>query len=250
MNLRLINLPADSKAFCAARVFDGIPVLLVDGDPSTVAERSETHYLNSLNVLGTGLRTTQITATELENVSLSKYKVIFLCNVDEVSPERIASLKSWTEDGGSLIFMPGNKVRAQRFNESFHENGNGLSPLKLISIAGDPTMSNWVNFEVDSQIHPALQIVVESDQTSLNRVDIFSWWTSEYEEDELGSTFAVPLRLSDDRNSSAMAERSWGQGRGRAVYDSGRRRLVDVAQQPNLRTGHDRSDRLPCRLDW
>ena len=207
------QLLADSSAYCAARIFDGIPVLLVDGDPSSVSERSETHYLNSLNVLGTGLKTTQVTVTELENVSLSKYKVIFLCNVDEFSSDRIQSLKNWTQDGGSLVFMPGNKIRAERFNDSFFENGSGLSPLKLISIAGDPTMANWVNFEVDAQLHPSLRIVVESDQTSLSRVDVFSWWTSEYQQDELGSTFVVPLRLSDDRNSPAMSERSWGNGR-------------------------------------
>ena len=211
--LKFDQLPADSTAYCSARVFDGIPVLLVDGDPSSVSERSETHYLNSLNVLGTGLNTTQVTATELENVSLSDYKVIFLCNLDEASPDRIQSLKSWAEDGGSLVFMPGNKIRAERFNESFFENGAGLSPLKLDSIAGDPTMANWVNFEVNPQLHPSLRIVVESDQTSLSRVDVFSWWTSQYNEDELGSTFIVPLRLSDDRNSPAMAERSWGKGR-------------------------------------
>ena len=51
------QLVADSTAYCATRIFDGIPVLLVDGDPSAISERSETHYLNSLNVLGTGLRT-------------------------------------------------------------------------------------------------------------------------------------------------------------------------------------------------
>ena len=207
------QLAADSSAYCAAQIFDGIPVLLVDGDPSSVSERSETHYLNSLNVLGTGLKTTIVSVTELENVSLSKYQIIFLCNVDEVSPDRIQSLKSWAQDGGSIVFMPGNKVRAERFNESFYENGSGLSPLKLVSMAGDPTMSNWVNFEVDAQIHPSLRIVVDSDQTSLSRVDIFSWWTSEYNDAELGSTFIVPLRLSDDRNSAAMAERSWGKGR-------------------------------------
>ena len=207
------QLLSDSTAFCAARIYGGIPVLLVDGDPSAVSERSETHYLNSLNVLGTGLQTETVTVTELETVSLSKYQIIFLCNVDEASADRIQSLKSWVEDGGNLVLMPGNKVRATTFNRSFHEDGNGLSPISLEAIAGDPTMGTWENFEVDPQIHPAFRVVVESDQTSLSRVDVFSWWTSQFDPAELGKSFVVPLRLSDDRNSPAMAERSWGNGR-------------------------------------
>ncbi len=211
--LKMDQLLADSSAYCAARIYDGIPVLLVDGDPSVVSERSETHYLNSLNVLGTGLKTETVTVTELETVSLSKYRVIFLCNVDEASPDRVASLKSWVEDGGNLVLMPGNKVRASTFNDCFFDAGKGLSPIGLLSIAGDPTMSSWVNFEVDQQVHPAFRIVVESDQTSLSRVDVFSWWNSEFDESNAPDSFTVPLRLSDDRNSPAMAERSWGNGR-------------------------------------
>ena len=109
--------------------------------------------------------------------------------------------------------MPGNKVRATTFNRSFHEDGAGLSPISLEAIAGDPTMATWVNFDVDPQIHPAFRVVVESDQASLSRVDVFSWWTSQFDADELGKSFLVPLRLSDDRNSPAMVERSWGNGR-------------------------------------
>ena len=46
----------DSTAVFAARVLNGIPILLVDGDPSAVSERSETHYLQSLDVLGYGVK--------------------------------------------------------------------------------------------------------------------------------------------------------------------------------------------------
>ena len=211
--LQADQLLADSSAFCAARIFDGIPVLLVDGDPSAVSERSETHYLSCLNVLGTGLKTETATVTELETVSLSNYRVIFLCNVDEASPDRIRSLKSWVEDGGNLVLMPGNKTRAATFNETFHEKGAGLSPIALQAIAGDPTMSTWVNFEVDPQIHPALRTVVDSDSTSLSRVDVFSWWTSTIDNSEIGKSLVVPLRLSDGQNSPAMVEKSWGNGR-------------------------------------
>ena len=203
----------DSTANCAARILDGIPVLLIDGDPLAISERSETHYLKSLDVLGTGLDVEVATVMDLESVSLSDYRVIFLCNIDEASPDRIESLKQWTMDGGGLVLMPGNKVRASRFNEAFYKEGAGLSPLALDAIAGDPTMNSWSNFEVDQQVHPALRVIFESDNTSLSKVDVFSWWTSVVDESKIGKSILVPLRLNDQRNSAAMTEKSVGNGR-------------------------------------
>ncbi len=207
------QLLEDSSSVFASRVMDGISVLLVDGDPSAASERSETHYLRSLDVVGTGLIAEIATVSELETVSLSEYQVIFLCNVDEASPDRIKSIEQWVDEGGALVLMPGNRVRASTFNASFHNSGTGLSPLSLVGIAGDPTMSQWVNFEIDPQIHPAVKTIVDSDSSSLSNVDVFSWWTSEVPEDLIGKTVSVPLRLSDQDNSVAMLERSWGNGK-------------------------------------
>ena len=206
------QLIEDSSAYYAARVADGVSVLLVDGDPSAISERSETHYLKSLDVPGTGLAMQVIAATELETVSLSDYQIIFLCNVDEASPDRIQSLQQWVQDGGSLIFMPGNRVRAQTFNDAFYRDGQGLSPIRLQAITGDPTMAQWVNFEVAPQIHPALQVIINSDATSLSNVDVFSWWLSEVSTDISDKSISVPLRLSDENSSPAMVDRSLGDG--------------------------------------
>jgi hypothetical protein len=202
----------DSSAIFAARIMDGIPVLLVDGDPSAAAERSETHYLRSVGVPGTGLEIDVATVSEFETATLSRYSVIFLCNVDEASLERMGSLETWVREGGSLVLMPGNRVRAETFNQSFFNDGEGLSPLKLRSMAGDPTMNRWVNFEVNPQIHPALRVIVESDASSLGNVDVFSWWTSELNEQLANKTVSVPLRLTDKDHSIAMVDRSWGSG--------------------------------------
>lgn len=206
------QLLEDSRYQFASRVKEGISVLLVDGDPSAASERSETHYLRSLQVAGTGIDMEVVTAIELETVSLSDYEVIFLCNIDEASTDRVKSLEQWVSDGGALVFMPGNRVRARTFNESFYRDGNGLSPLMLDSMTGDPTMAKWVNFEIDPQIHPALRVVVESDASSLSGVDVFSWWTSKMAKELIGKTIQVPLRLNDQDNSPAMVDRTFGTG--------------------------------------
>lgn len=212
-DLQRDQLIEDSSRFYAARILEGIPVLLVDGDPSAISERSETHYLQSLDVPGTGLAMTDVTVSELETVSLADYQIIFLCNVDEASPDRVKELKKWVEEGGSLVFMPGNRVRAGTFNDAFYREGDGLSPLKLDRMAGDPTMSRWVNFEPAPQIHPALRVILESDATSLGKIDVFSWWTSEVDQNLIGKSVEVPLRLTDKDNSAAMVDKTLGDGR-------------------------------------
>ena len=212
-DLQQDQLIEDSSRFYAARILEGIPVLLVDGDPSAISERSETHYLQSLNVPGTGLAMTDVTVSELETVSLADYQIIFLCNVDEASPDRIKELGKWVEDGGSLVFMPGNRVRAGTFNDAFHKEGAGLSPLKLDRMAGDPTMSRWVNFEPGPQLHPSIRVIMESDASSLGKIDIFSWWASSLDENLIGKSVEVPLRLTDKDNSTAMVDRTLGDGR-------------------------------------
>ena len=209
---QLNQLLDDDSRFFGARILNGIPVLLVDGDPSADSQRSETHYLRYLDIFGTGLQTSVVTISDLETIPLADFKVIFLCNVDEISGDRVKVLEQWTRDGGAVVFMPGNQVRAEAFNATFYRDGQGLCPLQLEAIAGDPTMSSWVNFEVDPQVHPALRTVVESDAASLGKVDVFSWWTSRLSE-TLRNEVVVPLRLSDENRSPALVDRAWGKGK-------------------------------------
>lgn len=207
------QLVSDNVRYLAARIADHVPVLLVDGDPAALAERSETFFLKFLDVFGTGLRTQPITAGELESISLADYRVIFLCNIDAISPERVKTLEQWVAAGGSLVFMPGNLVRAAVFNETFYRDGQGISPLELESIAGDPTMATWVNFEVNPQPHPALATMVASDLAGLTSVDVFSWWQSRLGAGLSEADVSVPLRLNDAQRSPAMVDRRWGDGR-------------------------------------
>ncbi|MGI9517049.1 MAG: BatA domain-containing protein [Pirellulaceae bacterium] len=205
-------LPQDSESFFAARTLRGIPVLIVDGDPSAESERSESHYLREIGVTGTGIIADTATVGEFEDISLSKYKVIFLCNVDEASPDRVESLKLWVADGGGLVFMPGDRVRASTFNETFFEDGEGLSPLKLEVMEGDVTRGDWIYMEIKDARHPALRVTLD-DEIGFDQVEIFSWWRGSVKTDQAGVTVATPLSLSNEDGTPAMADRVYGDGR-------------------------------------
>ncbi len=205
-------LAEDSEGFFAARTLKGIPVLIVDGDPSANPERSDAYYLSALGVPGTGILVDTATVGELETISLTKYKVIFLCNVDEASPDRLKSLGKWVENGGGLVFMPGDRVRAATFNESFYKDGNGLSPMKLEAMEGDLTRGTWIFMETKDPNHPALRVVLDP-EIGFDNCEIFSWWRGSVKPDQDGKVVATPLLLGNQDKTPAMADRTIGKGR-------------------------------------
>ncbi len=205
-------LPVDSQYDFAARVRAGIPVLLVDGEPNLLPERSETHFLAAIDVQGTGLLADTVTHTEFESVSLSRYEVIFLCNVGELSNDRRQSLEQWVRDGGGLVLMPGGQVRAAGFNQTFFREGQGLSPFALVAEQGDNDRQNYVGFSVQPGGHPALAVATALDNVFAS-LKIYRWWSTALAEEAGRQPDQIPLRLSDPAGSIAMAERNFGAGR-------------------------------------
>ena len=206
------SLIEDSEAFFAAKTLKGIPVLIVDGDPSPVDERSESYYLKTIGLPGTGIMVDTATIGELETASLTKYKVIFLCNVDEASPDRIGSLRQWVLNGGGLVFMPGDRVRASTFNKSFYQDGNGLSPMKLEVMEGDVSRGSWIFMEIKDASHPALRVAL-NEEIGFGNAEIFSWWRGSVDPDQLRTAVSTPLVLGNQDKTPAMADRVLGKGR-------------------------------------
>ncbi len=206
-------LREDSQYFYVARVMDRVPILLVDGDPSSLPIRSETYALLPLANPDTGIAADLVTATELETAPLSKYQVIFLCNVDQVSFDRVAALEQWVRQGGNLILLPGNRVQSISYNDLFYREGKGLSPVELLEIVGDPSRQASVTLESDPQPHPFFQRLVQIDAGIFSRTNVFSWWTSRLNPQLETTSYTVPMRLSDELRSAAVVDRQFGQGR-------------------------------------
>ena len=217
---RLVNLAPevdilseDSIASHAARVAQGIPVLLVDGDPSSDRERSETIFLERAiqppGEIASGNLVDVVDFVEFDQIPLSRYRVIGLCNVDQVSPQRLGELKQWVETGGGLAIFPGGRTDAQKFNEQFFADGQGLSPLRLEAIAGDPQRERWAQLEIPETPHQVLRIFDGQDNPFLQRVKLFNYWKTSLP--DTGSV-NVLARLNDAEHSVAIAEKTVGDG--------------------------------------
>ncbi len=192
----------DSKRYYAAKVKRGTSVLLVDGDPSAIEDRSETYYLRrALRPIesDSGIIPTVVGVTELSSVDFSKYQIIYLCNVDELSEGQLDTLEEWVAEGGNLVFMLGDQINESIFNKQFYFSsqkakknaeaknvsevqrllgGVGLSPLKLEGLEGDVNQEKWVNMdlgEVKSQITGVFE---GQGNIAVSLVNFYSWWTS------------------------------------------------------------------------
>ena len=208
-------LTDDNLNYYPSNALKAIPVLTVNGDPSSKLESNETYILDKLGKTTPGIIIDSVTINQFLTTPLSKYKVIFLCNVDAFSEDRMNALEQWVKDGGGLVIMPGNRVRASEFNSAFYNDGKGLSPIRLKGVAGDATKATWVNATVADPNHPAAKPIeyVQSTGLSIGVVSIFSWWNCEIPTDEMKQATSIILQLTDKDQTPLMCEREFGRGR-------------------------------------
>lgn len=195
----------DSKRYYAAKVKRGVSVLLIDGDPSAIEDRSETYYLRrAIRPVdaNSGMLPTVVGVTELSSVDFSKYQIIYLCNVDELSEGQLQSLEEWVGEGGSLVMMFGDQINEAIFNKQFYfdpakakahaeskaaspraklQGGVGLSPVQLVSMEGDVNQEKWVNLDLGEIKSQVTRVFEGQGNIAISLVNFYSWWNSNEE---------------------------------------------------------------------
>jgi hypothetical protein len=212
-------LSADSARFYAARVVPGVRALLVTGGPSGDSPESDSYFLNrALAPAGpvpAGILVENIGEDELESVALDKYQIVFLLNTAGLGTapgENVARLEAWTKRGGGLILMPGDSTDRQLFNARLYRDGHGLSPLRLHEVRGDESRRAWVHLQMEDTSHELLRGFGGVNNPLLAGLKIFRWWDADAGDDR-ASEGAVLARLTNDAQSPAIAEKSFGQGK-------------------------------------
>ena len=117
------ELPFDDRRYVAFETRLPERVLLVDGEPGPSVFGNETYYLETALRLGVpGEESKEGPATPYEPgriagegsaytlPDLARYRIIFLCNVAEVTSEQAAALSHFVAAGGSLVIMVGDQV--------------------------------------------------------------------------------------------------------------------------------------------
>ncbi len=138
-------LKADNSMMASIPVWDRLPVLLVDGAPSTDPLRGETDFLRIAmqpfmagNVPLADLIDAKIIEPGLLNdAALAEARVVVLANVPQLAASQVEQLRQYVTQGGSVIIAPGDSANVAWYNAELFADGNGLLPGKLMGLGGD-----------------------------------------------------------------------------------------------------------------
>ncbi len=210
------TVPRDNVRFAAPDVKPGIPILLVDGEPSSEYGETETFYLQrALDPPGevpSGNDVQVVSENRFEETPLYPFQVVILANLYRLTEDRAAALADWVRDGGGLVVFLGDQVDAMAYNEQL-ARAAGLLGLTLTGIRGDPAEERWVHLVPRAANHPVLRIFEGTQNPFLARVKFFQWWGAAVaEKDVAAGRTRVLATFNDADESPAIVETRLGRG--------------------------------------
>ena len=221
-------LGIDNNRFLALRVRDKVSVLIVDGRPEPEPWQSETSFLEAAFKIGSAsvaneklsvIESKTITQGDLEQMArdasrgrLEDFDVVFLADVNDVSPDTVSEIENYVRDGGSLFIFLGESVVPERYNEVLFREGQGILPARLIEPAGDKERMTPFYLDVLEFSHPLFQFFEpESHRKLLAPVKAYVYYKTEVPQGRKDTTVLAVYKDAD--RSPAVIEKSYGKGR-------------------------------------
>ena len=210
---------ADNRRWCVVDFSDGIPILVIDGDP----QQTNAAYLSS--VFQPGERVTTGIRPEIETTSflrdaqpedLSKFRAIYLLDVPRLDPLATKNVENYVRNGGGLgvFFGPNSDLgfyRQWATPENDSDAATAFFPAPPDRIAVLPTNSNG-SPSLIVEDHPIFRILLGEGQAFASMIQFqqfvqlpIGWKPSE------NSTTNVIASLPD--GSPLALEKAIGDGR-------------------------------------
>ena len=111
-------VPADDVHHFALRTEAGLPLLIVEGAPSSRPFEGSAAFVTlafqppaEAGAARSPFRVTQAPPEALEDRDLADYAAVVLTNTDELTPAAARSLKAYVEAGGMMVLFPGARTR-------------------------------------------------------------------------------------------------------------------------------------------
>lgn len=139
------QLPQDDLSEAIVVVEDGVPVLLVDGEPKVDETQTETFFLASaFSASGDEskwVKATTVPPAGLTAEALAQSRVVFLCNVTQLTRQQQLALVDFVVAGGGVVFAPGGITNSAHWNQFTLADTQPFLPAELVTIetaADDP----------------------------------------------------------------------------------------------------------------
>ncbi|MFY9344754.1 MAG: BatA domain-containing protein [Planctomycetota bacterium] len=201
------TFPLDDRRTLALPVREKSRVLLVDGQPDE--EEAETFFLQTAMEIEEGGIAPQVVSDQmLEETDLAPFDVVWLCNVQAPSAATSKRIEEFVAAGGGLVITCGAVVDSARWNELLWRDGQGVLPLPLGEIGGDPDRpEKAVLVQKD---HPVCEGVAEVVDLLMGNVVLVKRWLQIVEDGKHGAS--VVARIRDAEGAPLLVTRTAGSG--------------------------------------
>jgi len=228
------EMPADNSAVRVVEAIDKMPVLLVEGSPSSRPLDGASAFIEialapaeeeppegtppeekpkdpaaakKADKLGRLVATKTVAATDLASAGdLRQYNLIVLANVPQLPQAAAAGLKAFVQDGGGLLVVAGDKIVPTFYNAWMADGGEPFMPAafgKRRTMADSPAHLALKTFN-----HPALALLPDPTQSDAERALISACWT--LDADRKDGSISVAGRL--DTGDPLLVEHRVGKG--------------------------------------
>jgi hypothetical protein len=173
----------ENTAWFNARVIGKIPVVILNGSPSTNRALDPAFFLNlALSPKQSPpFDVRVIDAAAAVPADIHSAAVVFLADADKLKTGMNQALVDLLQRGGGIMFLPGAKVSANIFNEQFAgtDRLSDLAPCRLKTVLETPPVPGEVGGISLSKIdfdHPIFRIFALPHHGDFSTVRFFRWW--------------------------------------------------------------------------
>lgn len=179
------GLPDDDRRRIIIPVTATLPVLLVDGRPSAQPFENAVDLLKlalapptaeSDLANGGGVDVSVITDGELLGTDLSRFAVVFLCDVPRFTDRDAEVLRQYVGQGGALFVGVGPNAKPENYNAVLYRDGRDLLPARLGDVIGDADLRQQrFVFDPLEFRHPILQPFRGNPNTGFELTQTFAY---------------------------------------------------------------------------
>ena len=157
----------DDRRFFAQEVDQNIAVAVVKAKRHEIPYLDDAFYLENALSAGQGegwaIRAATLLAGDLANEPLANYKVLFCVNLPAPDADIARRLRDYVAQGGNLVWIAGDNVSVEAYNQMNEQVGDQLLPAPLVDVrtpaAGENRDSWHINY-FDKE-YPALSRLAE-----------------------------------------------------------------------------------------
>jgi len=208
-------LERDNRRYFVVTVHEGVPVLLVDGDPSAVAFRSETYFLSCALSPGGQAESHSpflpkvVQQDALPGQDFSEFSAVILANVSRLEANEVSRLKAYVNSGGRLLAFPGDRTDRNWNNQVLaFPPDEGLLPARLAQPVGTPEDAEARTLKEYDIHHPVFirfRDRAYGDLSTFRFDQVYSLEVNDYPDSR------VLARFSDERPALVEANRGLGK---------------------------------------